>query len=301
MGLEGDDGAGEGSADAFDRLDLRDHQLTKLVHVGSGDASDHVVRPGDVIGRLDPIKDPDLAGDLGRVHSGLYEDVRPYVVGHLLPQVGGVFWWRIIASPRRSRCGGYASWMVVDQASDVRRELDEVRQRLTPAFQRAWAIARLDELFRAGRAPDPLPDGFLSGALLTTSVAGAVDALARRVAGLWMPWLGKSFAPSTNEGLNVLTSGARAPMRALWPSYVPERELADRLEAFPFRTRVAPGELDGDVTVLKIDYDFEANPDLLIRRILDELVQVADGLYLGKILLRRRSKWQLIGFFSLEK
>src|SRR6266571_1028755 len=64
--------------------------------------------------------------------------------------------------------------------------------------------------------------------------------------------------------------------------------------------RVATGELDPGVDVLKIDYDFEANPDLMIRRILGELVQVAPGRYLGKVLLRARGRFHPIGFFSLR-
>jgi hypothetical protein len=72
----------------------------------------------------------------------------------------------------------------------------------------------------------------------------------------------------------------------------------DRLEAFPFRTCVARGELDSGVNVLKIDYDFEANPTL-IRHILDELVQIAPGRYLGKVLFRSGSRYYRIGFFSL--
>ncbi|MDQ3940892.1 MAG: hypothetical protein M3238_06055, partial [Actinomycetota bacterium] len=100
---------------------------------------------------------------------------------------------------------------------------------------------------------------------------------------------------------NVLVKSARGPMRVVWPNYEPERELADRIEAFPFRTRVAPGELEPEVPVLKIDYNFEANPNLLIRRILDELVQIDDGIYLGKVLLRRQGAFKSIGFFSLER
>jgi hypothetical protein len=34
---------------------------------------------------------------------------------------------------------------------------------------------------------------------------------------------------------------------------------------------------------------------------LDELVQVDDGLYLGKILYRTSSRYHPIGFFSLER
>ena len=113
----------------------------------------------------------------------------------------------------------------------------------------------------------------LRGTFITMSVWGPVDSLSRRVAEMWMPWLGKSFDPSIQTGVNVLTKSARGPMKALWPSYVPERELTDRIEAFPFRTRIAPGEVDPDVQVLKIDYDSDPNPNFVIRRILDELVQ----------------------------
>jgi hypothetical protein len=86
----------------------------------------------------------------------------------------------------------------------------------------------------------------------------------------------------------------------LWRNYTPERVMADRVEAFPFRTRIDDGAVDPGVKVLKIDYDFDANPDFLIRRILDELVQVDDGLYLGKILFRTKRSWRPIGFFSLQ-
>ncbi|MGH2808006.1 MAG: hypothetical protein ACRDKT_12115 [Actinomycetota bacterium] len=190
--------------------------------------------------------------------------------------------------------------MAVDAGADVRRTLDDIQQRLEPTEARSWAIDRLNEMFRTGRAPEPQPEGFLEGRLVTMSLTTPSDALVRRLGRMWMPWLGKSFDPAAQTGVNVLTKSARGPMRALWPNYVPERELTDRIEAFPFKTRIAPGEVDPDVTVLKIDYDSEPNPNLIIRRILDELVQVDDRLYLGKILFRRRGSWLPIGFFSLQ-
>ena len=73
------------------------------------------------------------------------------------------------------------------------------------------------------------------------------------------------------------------------------------VQVFPFRNRIERGAIDPNVKVLKIDYDFEANPSLLIRRILDELVQVDDGLYLGKVLMRWRGSFRRAGFFSLER
>ena len=183
---------------------------------------------------------------------------------------------------------------------DVRQTFEELRRRLRPSSQRDWALERLNELFRNGRAPDPPLEGFLKGELITTSIAGPADATVRKIADMWMPWLGKSFDRSSKTGLNVLVRSARTPMNVLWPNYEPVRETDDRIEVFPFRTRIAPGELDPETSVLKIDYDIEANPSFLIRRLLDELVRVDDGLYLGKILMRSQSNWRAIGFFSLE-
>jgi hypothetical protein len=54
--------------------------------------------------------------------------------------------------------------------------------------------------------------------------------------------------------------------------------------------------------VLKIDYDLPENPALSIRRILDELVQVADGVYLGKAHVKWWwGAWQPVAYFSLTQ
>ena len=185
------------------------------------------------------------------------------------------------------------------ERTSARRELFEVEERIDPRLNRARSIERLDEIFRSGSAPDPRPDGFLYGRFVTMSVWGPSDSLTRRITRLYMPWLGKQFDSAAETGINILRPSARVPMKALWRSYEP-RILADRLEAFEFRTRVAPGAVDPELSVLKIDYDFDANPDFIIRRILDELVQVDVGFYLGKILFRTKDGWKPIGFFTLE-
>lgn len=183
--------------------------------------------------------------------------------------------------------------------SRAQDRLAEIRSTLHPKINREHGIAALDELFRSGSAPDPQPDGFKRGELITMSVTHPTDAVVRTIASLYMPWLGKSFDPSTRTGVNILKPSAKTPMSMLWRNYKPEREMADRLEAFPFRTRIDPGAIDPGVQVLKIDYDSEPNPSFLIRRILDELVQIDETLYLGKILFRTKRAWQPIGFFSL--
>jgi hypothetical protein len=186
------------------------------------------------------------------------------------------------------------------ERGDHALEVDVLADRLHPAVNRAQVLTRLDERFASGTAPDPVPDGFLPGRLLATTTWAPLDGLVRRMAALWMPWLGKTFQAEAATGVNRLQPNARVPLRVVWPGHVPEHVGPDRIEAFPFQTRVAPGELDPGVDVLKIDYDFDANPDLVIRRILDELVQVAPGRYLGKVLFRARGVYHPIGFFSLR-
>ena len=180
------------------------------------------------------------------------------------------------------------------------RLLDDIQLSLHPGEVRKRSIAELDDLFRTGKAPHPTPNGFLPGRLITMSVSRPSDAFVRSVAGVYMPWLGKSFDSEAATGLNILTKSAKKPLKALWPSYTPISESDDKIEAFAFNTRIAPGAIDPEIDVLKIDYDFDANPNFIIRKILDELVQVDDGLYLGKILYRWGRSFRPIGFFSLE-
>jgi len=182
----------------------------------------------------------------------------------------------------------------------VGARLAEVAESLRPEVTRPRAIAALDEMFREGTVPDPAPAGFLRGRLIATTTWGPLDAVGRGVARRWMPWQGKSFDPVAMSGVNRFTPDVRSPMRALWPSYRPLQADDEMVEAFPFLNRVEAGALDPDLKVLKIDYDFEANPSFIIRQILDELVQVDEGLYLGKVLFRWRGSLRRLGFFSLE-
>lgn len=184
--------------------------------------------------------------------------------------------------------------------SHVQDRLSEIRTTLHPKVVRTQAIAALDDLFRDGSAPDPQPEGFKRGELITMSVTRPSDATVRGISSMYMPWLGKSFDPSSQSGVNILKPNATGPMKVLWWNYTPEREMADRVEVFPFRTRIDRGAVDPDLQVLKIDYDFDANPAFIIRRILDELVQIDESLYLGKILFRTKQAWHPIGFFSLQ-
>lgn len=187
--------------------------------------------------------------------------------------------------------------------ADIREDPEEpglLADRLDPRRNRSQVLARLNEIYRSGTAPDPLPDGFMPGRLLGMSVQPQLDGVVRRIAALWMPWQGKVFDPDTMTGVNRFLPNVRIPMKVVFPRYTLEEATARKVEAFPFRNRIAPGAVDPDLETFKIDYDFDANPDFLIRRILDEVVLIAPGRLLGKILFRVGDRFHLIGYFALR-
>jgi hypothetical protein len=162
------------------------------------------------------------------------------------------------------------------------------------------AGAELAGLFARAGAPDPPLDGRYAGALLELTLAPLVDGFGLVAFERTRPWLGKRFDAAAGRGENVLRQSVFGLGRALTPSRYraswPEDEQAFR--ALPFRTSVGPSLLDPAVSVLRVDYDLEQNQPR-VRRILDELVQVEPGVYLGQALWRRAGTHRL-AWFSLE-
>lgn len=166
---------------------------------------------------------------------------------------------------------------------------------------RVGVLGELRDMFASGRAPAEL-DGDTRGRVVAFAVHPAFDRVASVAAGLWLPWVGKRFDAAAGRGHNVLERGARLPLRAAWPRYRP-REERGRLAAFDFRTRVEPGALDPGVEVLVIDYAAAPqNPRLGVSRVRDELVEVAPGAHLGKMLWRRAGgRHDLVAYFALRQ
>jgi hypothetical protein len=168
---------------------------------------------------------------------------------------------------------------------------------------RAQALARLNEVFRQGKPPEPPLYGRYRGELVALDIAPGFTKAAEALAARWLPWQGKAFDASLARGDNIFSRDSLPLARILWPfyrGYVNEGPQTYR--AFAFRTYIAPGKADPDRQVFKIDYDLSDNPRLTIRRVLDELVQVDDGLYLGKAHLQWLwGKWQLVAYFSLAE
>ena len=164
---------------------------------------------------------------------------------------------------------------------------------------RRRALGELEACFAGGAHPQA-PSGRLEGRLLSTTFGHGLDGAFMLLARLWMPWKGKSLDAEAKGGRNLFTRGLRAPMRLLWPSYGDVRdEGAGLLSAFRFTTWDGSSAILPDTQVLKIDYDHEGSPTLAIRPILDELVQIDEGLYLGQALMRRGGEFHRVAWFSL--
>lgn len=119
----------------------------------------------------------------------------------------------------------------------------------TLALLRTWQVSRSpnQHLFRQGHA-GALPDGFYRGS------AGFPTA----------NWVGKKFDYQTQRGINVF------------------HKVGGAKEGFPFDFTIGPGLQDPDLTVIKLDYDVEDNPPW-VRLILDEMVEIEQNTYLGKV------------------
>jgi hypothetical protein len=168
---------------------------------------------------------------------------------------------------------------------------------------RAQFRSVLNDLFRAGKPPLHPLTGRYTGSLALLDVAPGLTQLVEALTSTWLPWLGKTFDPATQTGDNVFTRDSLFLGRLFFPFYRGLAHVeATTFRAFTFKTYVAPGLFDPDRDVLKIDYDSADNPALTIRRVLDELVQIGDGAYLGKAHLKWWwGRWQTVAYFILEE
>ena len=166
---------------------------------------------------------------------------------------------------------------------------------------RSQGLAALNTLFRSGSIPEPFLNGRYAGELLALDIAPGLTQFYGWLTSWWMPWLGKTFNSAQQSGENIFTQDSYLLARFFNPFY--RGFVADgpkTYRGFAFRTYLAAGLADPDQTVLKIDYDLDDNPALTVRRVLDELVQLDEQLYLGKAHVHWwTGGWQLVAYFSL--
>ncbi len=167
---------------------------------------------------------------------------------------------------------------------------------------RPAGLAALNDLFHSGSVARP--DGRTRGQLVALDIAPGLTPLLGGLVAHWRPWQGKVFDRAANRGDNIFTRNSYLPARVLWPFYHCYRDDGPATyRAFPFRTDAGPARDDSDRAVLRLDYDLPVNPRaaISVRRVLDELVQVADGLYLGKAHVHWYwGGWSLVAYFALR-
>ncbi|PWU24303.1 hypothetical protein C5B42_00120 [Candidatus Cerribacteria bacterium 'Amazon FNV 2010 28 9'] len=122
-----------------------------------------------------------------------------------------------------------------------------------------------EQAFMNGAVPSPAPDGFLKGSVSVPTT-----------------WLGKTFHAQTQTGINIIADNGK------------------QVEKYPFKTYVGNGYFSKNHPVLKLDYNLPENP-LYLRFVLDELVQISPGQYLGKLIVRFGPFVVALGFFTLSK
>jgi hypothetical protein len=180
--------------------------------------------------------------------------------------------------------------------------LEPVRQaQQLLAQDRAVGLARLHEIFRLGSVPSPALQGRYRGELVALDIAPILTPLFTALTRWWLPWQGKRFDAAASLGDNLFSRDVLPLSYVLMPFYrgrIPDTPTTFR--AFTFRTYIAPGLSDPAHEVLKIDYNLPQNPALNVRRVMDELVEIGDGVYLGQAHVRWWwGTWQLVAYFAL--
>ena len=169
---------------------------------------------------------------------------------------------------------------------------------------RVQGLASLNSLFRSGTPPEPALDGRYQGELIVLDIAPGLTQFFQWLASVWLPWRGKTFDLSKQRGDNIFTKDSYPLARVFNPRYRGFfGDSRQTYRGFAFQTYMAPGLVDTDRIVLKIDYNLNENPALTVRRVLDELVQLDDDLYVGKAHVRwwwrSAGDWQTVAYFSL--
>lgn len=167
---------------------------------------------------------------------------------------------------------------------------------------RSRALAEMNTVFRGGSVPSSPLDGRTNGQMIAVDMGPGLTPMVEGLLTNHMPWCGKTFNAAAATGDNLLYTSFLPVARLFFPLYRGYRPEGDgRMTGLSFRTSIAPGLRDPDRQVLKIDYDHPSNP-FLMRRILDELVQVDDNYFLGKAYFKlSASTYHLVFYFALQR
>lgn len=138
-------------------------------------------------------------------------------------------------------------------------------------FIMTWIVQNSmhQEIFLQGRIPDPVLNGYYEGT--SSNYIGS--------------WRGKLFNADTSSGINHFGSSLG---------------IGDE-DRNTFDTYIGHGLHDKSLRVLKLEYDIAQNP-IWMRLLMDEVVQIEDNKYLGKVSLRIIPGFPFaISYFRLQK
>jgi len=179
-------------------------------------------------------------------------------------------------------------------------ELEAAKQLLK--YDQKGGMAALDHIYRQGIVPNPPLNGRYWGEFLTSNFNPALDSWLDILTRFWLPWQGKTFDADTNTGDNIFTNDGLLLGKLIWPfydRYVPDNR--GKTLAFSFQSSVGRCLLEPDIEVLRLNFDLPDNPRFLIRDLVDQLVQIDDGFYLGKAVLKHpEGGWFCAAYFTLK-
>lgn len=163
------------------------------------------------------------------------------------------------------------------------------RPSLTLDSLAGMSLGELDALYRAASVSSTLraADGALVGRML------AVRGVPAPLAG----WL-RTFAASPSFVWEGKTFAASSDTRGMGHNRVFVPRALGRQNLFPFATSFGPSAIDGKPTLI-LDYDLDENPGY-IRRIHDEIREIAPGLFLGPAMWKGARAKTLVLWFALD-
>ena len=159
-----------------------------------------------------------------------------------------------------------------------------------------YSLDQLQKEFRRGKIPYPL-HGFYQGELSLLLPNNLIESFGSFFLKLYLPWKGKYFYKRSGD--NILSSSFKLFLNLVSARIKSTRNGIIGYHAFPFRTFIKKGVGDKK-TVMELDYDIPRNP-AIVRRVIDEIVEVGEGSYLGRTYIKENEKYRLAAFFRIFK
>jgi hypothetical protein len=182
----------------------------------------------------------------------------------------------------------------------ARQRIREVREILK--HDHVAALNELEDIFQDGVAPASLLDGRFSGQIITTTYQPSMNALVRFVINNVFSWKGSSFDIETATGNNLVAHNMSWLVKLMaGRGRCAQSESPKRFHAFEFETHFGTSLHYPDHEVLIADYCTDSNPAPL-NRVVNEIVEIGDGYYLGRLLMRQHPcRWLCRAFFTLSE